>query len=138
MVQKRSLDGSDSAELKAARLETQGPNSCSTQPSSKDPEKGHDASIASATPKSRAAKFNTRTLKKLQAAVDKNREVDLTTQMPLNYSVRLVRFQEEPPIGKPNGRASDLHRADRFPEQRSPNQSKLKSVTAFELRIPLT
>lgn len=125
--------------FKAARLETQDPNSCSTQPSSKDLEKGHDASIASATPKSRAAKFNTRTLKKLQAAVDKNPEVDLTTQMPLNYSARLVILQEESPtIGRPNGRASDLHRADRFPEQRTPNQSKLKSVTAFELRIPLT
>lgn len=46
-------------------------------------------------PKSKAAKFNAHTLRKLQAAVEKNPEIDLTTQMPMDYSVRLVEFREE-------------------------------------------
>ncbi|KAJ5577926.1 uncharacterized protein N7459_006890 [Penicillium hispanicum] len=101
MVQKRSLDDSDATstpESKAARLEahtSENRNGCSTQLSSRDLKRGHDASIISAPPKSKAAKFNAHTLRKLQAAVDKNPEIDLTTQMPMDYSVRLVEFREE-------------------------------------------
>ena len=38
---------------------------------------------------SEAAKFNARTLRKLQAAVSHDPEIDLATQMPINYSSRL-------------------------------------------------
>lgn len=115
MVQKRSLDDSEvmsTAEPKAARLETQTleiRNGCSRQLSTRDLKKGHDASITSATPKSKAAKFKARTLRKLQAAVDKDPEINLITQMPMDYPVRLVEFQEEfqenaeETIGRPDG-----------------------------------
>jgi hypothetical protein len=83
-------------------------NGC-TQLSTRDLKKGHDASIASAPPKSKAAKFNAHTSRKLQAAVDKDAEINLITQMPMDYSVRLVEFQEESQgkaketIGRPDG-----------------------------------
>lgn len=42
---------------------------------------------------SRAAKFNAHTLRKLQAAVSHNPEIDLTTQMPTDYTNCLIRMQ---------------------------------------------
>lgn len=101
MIRKRSLDDSDvmsTAKLKAARLGThklENRNCRSTQPSTRNLKKGHDASIASTPPKSKAAKFNAHTLRKLQAAVDNDPEINLMTQMPMDYSVRLVEFQDE-------------------------------------------
>lgn len=101
MVQKRSLDDLEvmsTAEPKVTRLETQtleNRNNRCTQISARDPKKGHDASVISAPPKSKAAKFNAHTLRKLQAAVDKDPEVNLIVQIPIDYSLRLVEFQEE-------------------------------------------
>lgn len=40
--------------------------------------------------KSKAARFNAHTLKKLQAAVSDDPEIDLTTRMPIEYSNRLT------------------------------------------------
>jgi hypothetical protein len=42
---------------------------------------------------SKAAKFNAHTLRKLQAAVSHDPEVDLTTRMPIDYTSRLTRMQ---------------------------------------------
>ncbi|KMU79221.1 hypothetical protein CISG_07652 [Coccidioides immitis RMSCC 3703] len=85
------------SKLRAARLGTKLENrKCrSTQPSTRTLNKGHDASITSTPLKSKAAKFNTHTLRKLQAAVDNDPEINLITQMPLDYSIRLVEFQGE-------------------------------------------
>ena len=85
-------------ERKAARMEAhtlESQNGCSTRLFSRDPKRGRDPSIISAQPKSKAAKFNAHTLRKLQAAFDKDPEIDLTAQMPMDYTVRLVQFQEE-------------------------------------------
>lgn len=93
-------------------------NGCSSRLSSRDPKTGHDASIILTQPKSKAAKFNAHTLRKLQAAVDKDPEIDLTTQMPMDYSVRLIQFQEEfqdkaeESLSKSNGRT--IHKANRY------------------------
>ncbi|KAJ5151909.1 hypothetical protein N7492_010204 [Penicillium capsulatum] len=38
---------------------------------------------------SKAVRFNAHTLKKLQAAIDDDPEIDLTTRMPIDYSSRL-------------------------------------------------
>lgn len=73
MTQKRKLDDSEvipTAEVKAARLEThmlENRNACGTQLFTRDLKKYHYASS-----KSKAAKFNAHTLRKLQAAVDKD------------------------------------------------------------------
>lgn len=102
MVQKRSLDDSEvvsTIKPKTAKLETHTLDNevgYATQPSTGDQHQNNDASVASAPPKSKAARFNARTLKKLQAALDRDPEIDLTTQMPMDYSARLVRFQKEP------------------------------------------
>ncbi|OJJ81320.1 uncharacterized protein ASPGLDRAFT_28157 [Aspergillus glaucus CBS 516.65] len=42
---------------------------------------------------SKAAKFNAHTSRKLQAAVSHDPEIDLTTQMPIDYTGRLIRMQ---------------------------------------------
>ncbi|KAJ5105668.1 hypothetical protein NUU61_003015 [Penicillium alfredii] len=85
-------------EPKAARLENHNSGhgeKSSTQLPTRDSKRGHDESAISIAPKSKAAKFNAHTLRKLQTAFDKNPEIDLTTQMPTEYSVRLVEFQGE-------------------------------------------
>lgn len=122
-------------------------NSCGTQPSTNDPKKDTDTSIASAPPRSRAARLNTNVLRKLQAAFDNNPEVDLLTKMPQDYSTRLTRLQKEPPPeevkaanSRFNGRARSVRGLINNPEQRnleSCSDSKPTSVMAFELRIPL-
>lgn len=111
MTQKRKLDDSEvisTAEAKAARLEThmlENRNGCGTQLFTRDLKKYHYASS-----KSKAAKFNAHTLRKLQAAVDKDPEINLITHMPMDYSARLVEFQEEfqekakETIGRPHER----------------------------------
>lgn len=114
MAQKRSLVDSDvmSTEPKVAKLETcpTEHRSGSSAQLSANLKRGHDASTVSVLPKSKAAKFNAHTLRKLKAAIDKNPEVDLTAQMPINYSVRLVAYREEfqeqtnEAPGKPDGR----------------------------------
>ncbi|PYI24696.1 hypothetical protein BO99DRAFT_478261 [Aspergillus violaceofuscus CBS 115571] len=45
--------------------------------------------------KSNAAKFNARTLTKLQAAIEKDPEIDLTTKWPLRYSDRLHEMRQD-------------------------------------------
>ena len=42
---------------------------------------------------SKAAKFNAHTLRKLQTAVSHDPEIDLTTQMLIYYTDRLIRMQ---------------------------------------------
>ncbi|PYI35255.1 kinase-like protein [Aspergillus indologenus CBS 114.80] len=44
---------------------------------------------------SKAAKFNARTLTKLQAAIEKDPEIDLTTKLPLRYSDRLNEMRQD-------------------------------------------
>lgn len=44
--------------------------------------------------KSKAARFNLHTLKKLRAAIDNDPETDLLTQMPMDYSSRLMDMQD--------------------------------------------
>ncbi|RJE17965.1 Phosphotransferase enzyme family [Aspergillus sclerotialis] len=61
----------------------------------KDLKKGPHASITSPPPKSKAARFNAHTLRKLQAAVDNDPEINLMTQMPMDYTTRLIEFQGE-------------------------------------------
>ena len=52
---------------------------------------------------SEAAKFNARTLRKLQAAVSHDPEIDLATQMPINYSSRLIELRaSKDALGKQN------------------------------------
>lgn len=52
---------------------------------------------------SEAAKFNARTLRKLQAAVSHDPEIDLATQMPINYSSRLIEMRaSKDALGKQN------------------------------------
>ena len=52
---------------------------------------------------SEAAKFNARTLRTLQAAVSHDPEIDLTTQMPINYSSRLIEMRaSKDALGKQN------------------------------------
>lgn len=82
----------------AGTLENQ--NSCGTQSSTNDPKDGTDASIALAPPLSRAAKFNTHTLKRLQAVFDNDPEADLLTNLFLNYSIRLAKYQKDSPKSK--------------------------------------
>ncbi|EAW07450.1 uncharacterized protein ACLA_021640 [Aspergillus clavatus NRRL 1] len=50
--------------------------------------------------KSKAAKFNARTLTKLQAAIEKDPETDLTAKLPLRYSDRLNDMRQNAQIGK--------------------------------------
>lgn len=45
-------------------------------------------------PKSKAAKFNIHTLKKLEKALSRDPEIDLSSQMRIEYSDRLVRMRE--------------------------------------------
>ena len=53
--------------------------------------------------KSEAAKFNARTLRKLQAPVSHDPEIDLATQMPINYSSRLIEMRaSKDALGKQN------------------------------------
>ena len=40
-----------------------------------------------------SAKFNVLTVKKLQAAIDRDPEIDLTTRMPTNYTSRLTKMR---------------------------------------------
>ncbi|RAH78366.1 hypothetical protein BO86DRAFT_368947 [Aspergillus japonicus CBS 114.51] len=49
---------------------------------------------------SNAAKFNARTLIKLQTAIEKDPEIDLTTKWPLRYSDRLHEMRQDVQIGK--------------------------------------
>ena len=49
-------------------------------------------------PESRAAKFNVHIIKKLQAAIDRDPEIDLTTQIPTNYTSRLTKFRTSPNV----------------------------------------
>ncbi|TPX23527.1 hypothetical protein DIZ76_012861 [Coccidioides immitis] len=137
------------SKLRAARLGTKLENrKCrSTQPSTRTLNKGHDASITSTPLKSKAAKFNTHTLRKLQAAVDNDPEINLITQMPLDYSIRLVEFQGEcreeskEIIGMTGWEANTYARLIDVLRQRSPRPQKdvkVTSVIAFDLRTPLT
>ncbi|RAH40233.1 uncharacterized protein BO95DRAFT_376130 [Aspergillus brunneoviolaceus CBS 621.78] len=52
------------------------------------------------TSKSKAAKFNARTLTKLQAAIEKDPEIDLTANLPLRYSDRLNEMRQDVQTGK--------------------------------------
>ena len=86
------------AKLKVARPETdtlENENCRSTQPSTKNIKNSLDASIASTPQISHAAKFNARTLRKLQAAVDDDPEVNLMEKLPFNYATRVVAYQAE-------------------------------------------
>lgn len=64
----------------------------------KDPRKtcledstAHD--LNTVKPKSKAARFNLHTLKKLQEAVEQDPEVDLSSKLPIEYSVRLTEMR---------------------------------------------
>lgn len=50
--------------------------------------------------KSKAARFNAHTIKRLQAAICNDPEIDLTTQMPIDYSSRLLDMRNEESSGK--------------------------------------
>lgn len=102
MVQKRGQADSDGVspgpQPKTARLGTDTParrDVSNANQSTNDGAKGHDTMGDSKSSISKAAKFNARTLKKLQAAIEKTPEVDLFTQFPPEYSSRLVDFQED-------------------------------------------
>lgn len=74
---------------------------------------------------SKASKFNAHKLKKLQAAIEENPEVDLTTKMPTNYSARLARFQKES-----HNRAKEaLGKPDKRPQLRKANGIFLRRET---------
>lgn len=47
---------------------------------------------------SKASKFNAHTLKELQAAIEENPEVDLTTKMPMNTLLAWPDFKKNPII----------------------------------------
>lgn len=44
-------------------------------------------------PESKTARFNAHTVRKLQAAINHDPEIDLTTQMPMNYTSRLAKMR---------------------------------------------
>ena len=46
------------------------------------------------TSESKAARFNARTLKKLQAAITKDPEIDLLEQFPMEYQERLMEMRK--------------------------------------------
>ena len=52
-----------------------------------------DDSNSQECPESGAAKFNVFTVKKLQAAIDRDPEIDLTTREPTNYTSRLTKVR---------------------------------------------
>jgi hypothetical protein len=119
------------------------------QLSTRDLKKGPKASITSPPPKSQAAKFNARVLKKLQAAVDNNPDINLMTQMPINYTSRLIEFQgedreESKEISGRAGREANTYANARLTDifrqrsQRPQNDTMVISVIAFKLRILLT
>lgn len=49
---------------------------------------------AQPSPQSKAAKFNAHAVKKLQAALSNDPEIDLATQLPIHYSARLKTMKE--------------------------------------------
>ena len=52
-----------------------------------------DDSNSQACPGPRASEFNVHTVKKLQAAIDRDPEIDLTRQMPIDYTNRLAKYR---------------------------------------------
>lgn len=94
----------------------------------------------------KASKFSAHTLKKLQAAIEENSEVDLTTKMPMNYSARLARFQKEShnkakeALGKPYKRPQSRKANGYFLKEgnlKSSENPRPTFGTAFALQIPL-
>lgn len=56
--------------------------------------RNRDQANLSPVTKSKAARFNAHTLKRLQNAAHNDPEIDLTTQLPTDYSNRLVEMRE--------------------------------------------
>jgi hypothetical protein len=50
--------------------------------------------VAAPAYRSKAARFNAHTLKRLQAAVEQDPEIDLTTRLPMDYSSRLTEMRD--------------------------------------------
>ena len=56
--------------------------------------------VNTASSKSKAARFNAHTIKRLQATMCNDPEIDLTTQMPMDYSSRLTDMRSEDTSGE--------------------------------------
>lgn len=53
-----------------------------------------DDSNVEKSPKSKASRFNAHTVRKLQAAINDDPEVDLVSRMPMDYSSRLIEMRD--------------------------------------------
>lgn len=119
-----------------------------------------DSEGAQPTSESKAARFNAHTLKKLQAAVTKDPEIDLTEQFPWEYPRRLMKMRtsdESSPSKhqntaiqsvlirpakiiicqrKPNPIHRALSRSKKTSDNLSAHQTQLKLCFLFRMRLP--